>query len=266
MIADGDRRLHVLTDFDRTLTKAFVNGQSIPSLISVLRDRNFLTPDYPAKAHALYAKYHPMEIDPDLSQGERRQAMEEWWTQHLDLLIASGLRLDDIQRAMKAGHVQLRDGVKEFFALLARHSIPIVIMSSSAIGTDSIALFLTNEGALTDNVHIISNDFDWDEHGRAISYHRPVLHSLNKAEKLVSQFPFYGEIQSRPNVILIGDNEGDVDMVTGFQHAALVKIGFLNEGVERLLPTYQALFDIVITNDGSLDPVNELLHDIIGQR
>jgi len=32
---DGAKKLHILSDFDRTLTTAFVDGKSIPSLISI---------------------------------------------------------------------------------------------------------------------------------------------------------------------------------------------------------------------------------------
>ncbi|VAW11969.1 hypothetical protein MNBD_BACTEROID05-607, partial [hydrothermal vent metagenome] len=46
-IADGGaKKLHVLADFDRTLTTAFVDGERRPSIISVLRDGGYLTPDY----------------------------------------------------------------------------------------------------------------------------------------------------------------------------------------------------------------------------
>ena len=72
----GAERLHVLADFDRTLTTAFVEGKSVPSLISILRDENYLTPDYPQKAKELYAKYHPIEIDPKLSLKEKKKAMQ----------------------------------------------------------------------------------------------------------------------------------------------------------------------------------------------
>ncbi|MEW6063334.1 MAG: hypothetical protein AB1571_03120 [Nanoarchaeota archaeon] len=49
----GVSKLHVLADFDRTLTKAFVDGKEVPSLISVLRDGNYLTQDYAQKANGL---------------------------------------------------------------------------------------------------------------------------------------------------------------------------------------------------------------------
>ena len=60
----GPEKLHILTDFDRTLTKAFVNGQYVSSLISVLRSENYLTADYAPEAHRLYDQYHAIETDP----------------------------------------------------------------------------------------------------------------------------------------------------------------------------------------------------------
>jgi hypothetical protein len=36
----GFDSIHVITDFDRTLTKAFVNGERTPSIISQLYDGN----------------------------------------------------------------------------------------------------------------------------------------------------------------------------------------------------------------------------------
>ncbi|KKR21907.1 MAG: hypothetical protein UT48_C0002G0040 [Parcubacteria group bacterium GW2011_GWE2_39_37] len=38
MMADGVEKLQVVSDFDKTLTSCFVDGQKITSLISILRD------------------------------------------------------------------------------------------------------------------------------------------------------------------------------------------------------------------------------------
>lgn len=77
MTEDGAANLHVLADFDRTLTCAFVSGEEVPSAISVLRDGSYLTPDYAAKAQVLFNKYHPIEIDPKVSPEDKKKAMEE---------------------------------------------------------------------------------------------------------------------------------------------------------------------------------------------
>jgi hypothetical protein len=94
----GAEKIHVLADFDRTLTTAFVDGKSIPSLISVLRDGNYLTPDYAGKANALFEKYHAIEIDSKIPLFEKKKAMLEWWKTHFALLVECGLNKSDLEK------------------------------------------------------------------------------------------------------------------------------------------------------------------------
>ena len=66
-ILDGFVDLLVISDFDRTLTKSFVNGKMISSLLSILRNQNMLIEGYSEKAQTLFEKYHSIEIDDSLS-------------------------------------------------------------------------------------------------------------------------------------------------------------------------------------------------------
>ena len=59
----GIEKMQVISDFDKTLTKSIINGEKANSVISILRDENYLTPDYSARAKALFSTYHPFEID-----------------------------------------------------------------------------------------------------------------------------------------------------------------------------------------------------------
>lgn len=55
---DGIESLHVIADYDNTLTKSIVNGQITASLISILRDNEkYLGATYAQKAHAMYKHY-----------------------------------------------------------------------------------------------------------------------------------------------------------------------------------------------------------------
>ena len=85
----GKDKIHVISDFDRTLTKAFVNGKKTPSVIAILRNGNYLGEEYTKKANELANKYHPIEIDPNVPDDEKRKAMFDWWSEHFDLLIHS---------------------------------------------------------------------------------------------------------------------------------------------------------------------------------
>ena len=262
----GSRDLHILADFDRTMTKAFVNGESTPSLISILRDGNYLTPDYAERAQALYRKYHPMEIDPDIPLTDKKKAMEEWWLTHFDLLIESKLNKKDLQKIIDSGKVEFREGALDFLDFLRENGIPLVIMSSSGLGGDVIKMYLTKEGVMSGNIHIISNSYEWDAEGFATSIKKPIIHAMNKDETMIKDFPAIFEIiENRKNVILLGDSLGDVGMIEGFEYNALIKIGFLNEAVESNLEAYKKNYDVLLLNDSPMDYVNTLLKDIMNK-
>ena len=65
IVDGGFEELHVVADFDRTLTKAFVNGEKTPSVISELRRKHYISEHYSKKATELAEFYHPIEIDPE---------------------------------------------------------------------------------------------------------------------------------------------------------------------------------------------------------
>jgi 5'-nucleotidase len=83
----GFKKLHILSDFDRTLTKSFVEGIKVPSLISILRDYDYLCPEYVRESKELFEKYHPIEKDPNISPEDKKKAMYDWWTNHFRILI-----------------------------------------------------------------------------------------------------------------------------------------------------------------------------------
>ena len=259
---DGAAKLHILADFDRTMTYAFVNGKNVPSMISILRDENYLSSDYAKEAHRLFSKYHPIEIDPKISKTAKKRAMKEWWMSHFDLLIESGLNKKDIASAITSDMIKLRDGFKEFASKLRDSNIPLIIMSSSGLGGNAIEMYLQRHSLLFDNIRIVSNKFEWDSSGNAKAVIKPIIHTLNKDETVLKKFPFYQEISDRKNVILLGDSLDDVGMIEGFDFSNLIKIAFINRKTEEFLEAYRDRYDILILEDGPLDFVNQLLKEI----
>jgi 5'-nucleotidase len=261
----GAEKIHVLADFDRTLTKAHDNGIFVPSLTSILRDGNYLTQDYAPRAQALFDRYHKIETDPSVPFDEKKKAMREWWKLHFNLLIESGLKYEDLEKIVDSGRIKLRDGCSEFFVFLEKHGIPLIIMSSSGAGREGISIFLKKAGKLTANIHIISNEFEWSQKGRALKVKEPIIYGMNKDETLTRDFPgAYAAVRGRENVILLGDGVSDVGMIKGFDFDHLIKIGFLNERIQENLASFKDSFDVVILNDGPMDCVNGLLGELFG--
>ena len=262
IVKQGKEKVHVIADFDRTLTRAFVRGRRVTSLISVLRDYNYLTEEYTKRANALRDKYYSIELA-DIPLREKKKAMHEWWTEHFRLLVESKLNKKDLEMVVKSEKVKLRKGALSFFDFLYKQKIPLVILSSAGLGGDSIAMFLENEKRLYGNIHIISNSFKWDKNGYAVGVEKPIIHRMNKDEIPVKDFPVYKIIRNRKNVILLGDSLSDIEMVKGFDYEKIIKIGFLNESIRENLKSYKEDYDVVILNDGSMDYVNKLMREII---
>lgn len=264
MTKEGFEKIHILSDFDRTLTRAFVNGEKIPLLISILRDGKYLSPDYSKKARALFDKYHPIEINLNMPLSEKKKAMRQWWSRHNNLLIKSGLNKKDIKKVIQSEKIVLRKGALEFFNILHNHNIPVIIMSSNGLGKDSISLYLKNYKILRDNIRIISNQLIWDKNGNMLDFKKPIIHGANKDETIIKNFPnIYKKIKNKKNVILLGDNLDDIGMIEGFDYCHLIKMGFLNEKIEENLEAYKKNYDVILLNDPPIFYVNNLLNKII---
>lgn len=244
------KNLHILADFDRTLTKAFSSWKKRPSLISVLRSERYLSEEYSRKAYELFDYYNPIEQDPKIDLNTKKQEMTTWWNKHLALLVESGLHKRDIQNVIDSKLIELREWVKIFLKFLSENNIPLIIISANWLWTDSIKIYLEKEWFLTPNIKIISNEFVWDNEWNAIDYDKRVIHVFNKDETVIHEFPeIYLQIKERKNVILLWDSIGDVGMIEGFDYDNLLKIWFLNDEKEELLEIYKKNYDIIFTND-----------------
>lgn len=266
---DWLQKLHVLADFDRTLTKAFSGWKLRPSLISVLRSEWHLWEEYSKKAYELYDYYNPIEINPNIPLEEKKVEMTTWWNKHLDLLVASKLHKNDIEEIISSWVVEFRAWIKKFLKFLSENNIPLIIISANWLGTDSIKMFFEREWVLTPNVKIISNEFNWDKNWNASGYDKRVIHVFNKDETVLKDFlEIHNLIENRKNVILLWDSLWDPGMIEWFEYDNLLKIGFLNEIPHpdplltgeggNMLEHYKKHYDIVLTGDNDWEFINNL--------
>lgn len=260
--AGGAKKIHILSDFDRTLTTAYVNGKLVSSLIFLL-DKNYLTPEYHRQYKELYDKYFPIEINTKISLEEKKEKMTEWWRAVFDLLIKSRLNKKDLEKLVQSQNVKFRDGFDQFTDFLRDNNVPLIIMSATGLGGDTISMYLEKAGKLSQNIYIVANSFIWDKDGYAIAVKEPIIHVANKEEITVRNLPVFSIIKERRNVLLMGDTVEDIGMIEGFDYENLIKIGFLNEKVAENLEAYKNCYDVVILNDAGLEYVNQLLKEII---
>lgn len=108
-------------------------------------------------------------------------------------------------------------------------------------------------------MHILSNTFAFDEEGRATGYKGEIIHTMNKSMIHITDPKYQHMIADRKNVLLLGDSLNDADMANSIHTSTTIKVGFLNEHKEKKLEQYMSVYDIVITDDGSLEYVVALL-------
>lgn len=253
---------HVIADFDRTLTKAFAEWKPTVSLITRLQN-GFFPPEYAEQSNALFDTYHPIEIDPNLSRDQKKAAMVKRWDKQFTLMLSYGLTRKIIEDAMNSEETNFRNWCGELFDLLKDHHIPLLILSASGLGYDSIYYCLKHENKLYDNIDIISNDFVRDEHGNAIGVREPIIHAFNKDETVVKQFPIYEDIKKRKNILLLGDGIGDTKMADGFDYQNIIKIWFLNNDTPQNREEFSKVFDLIILDDGDMEEVNKIIKLIV---
>jgi cytosolic 5'-nucleotidase 3 len=259
----GSDKIHVLADFDRTFTTAFVNSEKISSVIAILRKDNILNDVYTKRTEELFEQYHPIEINQDLPMAEKKEKMAEWWDLHNQELLKHGLTQKHLDIVAQSPKLKLRQGLAEFLTLLNNNRIPVVIMSASGLGEYVINKLLEKDKLNFYNISIISNTPVFDKQGNLTGFKQPIIHVFNKDETMLKDFPAYEQVKNRKNVILLGDNIEDIGMVEGFAYDNLLKIGFLNDKVAENLEAYKKNFDIILTNDTDMSYINDLLKQII---
>jgi 5'-nucleotidase len=257
----GFGNMHVVADFDKTLTTAFFHGEKRQSLVELIRKYKYLPDGYVKQAYALFDRFHPYENNPSLSPEERSLKMEEWWSTHVKVMGEYGLNREIVSRIVREQPLNARPGLRKFLDNLNARQIPLLIFSASV--TDLIEGLLVKEQLWRNNIHVFSNRFAYDSTGQVTGYEGKIIHSLNKGEHALEGMPYFQSIRGRSNVLLLGDSLDDVDMVNGFGYDTVLKIGFLNDKAEELLPHFRERFDAVILDDGPMDFVNELLSQML---
>ena len=63
----------------------------------------------------LYLKYRPMEVDPELTLEEKKQAMRDWFSENLTLFSSLGLTDSDFRSIAAKSQMACRHGMAELF-------------------------------------------------------------------------------------------------------------------------------------------------------
>ncbi|XP_077357848.1 7-methylguanosine phosphate-specific 5'-nucleotidase-like isoform X2 [Festucalex cinctus] len=259
----GTASLHVISDFDMTLTRFAHNGKRVPTSHNILANRLLVDEECGKKMRELLNTYYPIEIDASRTVEEKLPFMVEWWTKVHNLLVEQKIRKEllaaAVRESTKSVTSMLRDGYKAFFDQLARGDVPLLIFSGG-VG-DVLEEVIRQHGVFHPNVHVIANYMDFDHAGVLRAFKGDLIHTFNKRESALSHVARFPELQARRSVLLLGDSLGDLNMAAGVpEPRRLLTVGFLNDQVDARRESYVNAFDIVVlAQDDSMDVPNAVL-------
>jgi 5'-nucleotidase len=247
----------ILTDFDRTLTAAYRHGSPGTALISQVYSQDILPAKYKAESEALFEKYYPMEMNPNLDEATKTKAMEEWWEKCFEIFVRAQLKQTEVRYAMEKTDVWLRAKCPQLLKLTHEENIPVIILSANGLGWRSIKMFLENKELDFPNIKIISNRLVWDDNNVMVGFMKPIIHTTNKHFSLIPE-RIRADLAAKKWCLLLGDTLEDVNMASGLPEGIdLLKVGFYNQKTDEALSAYQGRYDVLILGDGTMDWVVE---------
>jgi len=145
---EGTNKIQVISDFNKTFTL-----KNSTTSFSVLRKRNYLTPEYREESQAMFDKYNPIETgEIKVSQDEINKAMGQWWREHIELLIKHNIDMTVIKDIVwHKKFLSFKRGADVFLEILKEKKIPITFFSAG-LG-DIIEEFLISQDVLKKNIH-----------------------------------------------------------------------------------------------------------------
>lgn len=209
---DGIGQIHLVIDFDRTLTVGRNAQNEDITTWQILKEH--LPQAALNRYYRLFNTYRPLEI-------EGRLSLEDavaWWEQVLKLFVEHRINLVDVEGDFLT-KVSIRPHAKELFDFCEAENVPAVILSAGI--KDVIDLWAKTyqvKPPLVLSTRLVVNSagdiLGWEENS--------LIHTLNKKEMGHSELMKLR--QQRPNIILIGDSMEDADMVDGNENVLRIRI------------------------------------------
>ncbi|XP_026479200.1 7-methylguanosine phosphate-specific 5'-nucleotidase-like [Ctenocephalides felis] len=227
---DGAKHLHVITDYDFTITKHTLdNGEPTPSSFELFKNCPSVPEDYRTMTHKFKKIYKKAELDTSLPKQLREKYMRDWWTKASNITKGFPFHEQELLDMAERYKYSLRDNVEDMFKTLHDRMIPCLIFSAG----------------LGNTVHAMLK----------------LIHATNKNESLLKNTEHYKLLEGRANVILMGDTLTDIEMAEGMKHNNVLKIGFIPNAIAKEnLCEFVKAYDIILVDHSSMKVPNAILY------
>jgi HAD superfamily phosphoserine phosphatase-like hydrolase len=245
----GSAGMHVIFDFDRTLTVKRPGSDDEVTTWHILQEH--LPEPGRRQYQKLFKKYRALEQSGDMTS----QDAITWWSSILDLFVEHSIDLSVVEDDF-LNRASIRPGAADLFKLCADNGIPAVILSA---GIREVIDIWCRKYNIQPSL-VISTALVLDDNNKVIGWQKETLvHVLNKSE---ANHPELLDIRSRrPHTLVVGDGLDDAAMASGEQ--GIMRIRVLDPRADELDSTAEQRktlerFDALIRS-GSLQPLHELL-------
>lgn len=255
LTGDGSGKLHLITDFDRTLT---IEKNKTNEDITTWHILNNHLPAAGQKRYRIFFnKYRPLEKENKLTVKDARV----WWESTLQLFADYKVNLFDVENDFMK-KIAIRPYSKKLFDFCGRKHIPTVILSAGI--KDVIDLWAKNFTIKSSLV--LSTRLNIDPGGTITGWVKnSLVHTLNKKE--IGHPELVRIRRDRPNVILIGDALEDADMAQSTDRVLKIRINHPRKdnltAARTFLKNTSGKFDLV-AKTGTLSSVVKLVGLITG--
>ena len=225
---------YVLSDFDRTLTKAnSISGWRALYYSGLLGD------DFTRRYDEIHDK--------------NNETWEYRFKAYIDLLHEKNLDDELIKEAVRKTNLELRDDAKEFLQKMNNYNIPVIIIS--CILKNVIKEYLEFNKCYYDNIYIYSNNYAINGKGEKDIY-QVTPHNKNQ---ITFSKKLNNIIATKDYSLLFGDIVDDVNMVSKDRLDKTITVGFLDKKIEENLEKYRTTFDIVLTDNASFKEIEDII-------
>eukprot|EP01059_Diplonema_ambulator_P031283 TRINITY_DN5691_c0_g1_i1.p1 TRINITY_DN5691_c0_g1~~TRINITY_DN5691_c0_g1_i1.p1 ORF type:complete len:298 (+),score=56.81 TRINITY_DN5691_c0_g1_i1:61-894(+) len=247
-VKEDKRKLCIVSDFDRTLTR----GASTECHILVARSQvlsDCFRDDMKELDEASFLK---PEERPSHLMGV------EWWRQYNRILKKHEITDRHIKEAVVAHEEELmRPGVSDFHETCHVHNIPFVVISAGI--TNVVRWTFTKEHSHLPLPHIISNTLD--DSSTSHPHDHPIT-SSTKHEAFFHAPDISSVVETADVTIVLGDRPADIHVLESHPRAdhdvhRVLKIGIINDYSK--LDLFKDAFDIVL--DGHSPDAFRYIHD-----
>lgn len=265
------KKLAFVTDFDFTVSKKYnyqknlLLGSSYKFFDESLIGGN--QEEFLKIQNELCNQYIKYETDTSFDIKIREKKMKEFYVKSLDLYIKPNFTRDSIRKMLEKlkDKFELRKYTKEFFDILIKLEIPIIIVSG---GVQQVIIDLLKK-IMPDfqlyckqkKIVIISNELFFDKEKGCIGHSNDVIYTFNKSSFVKTVInAYFPDIE---NIIIMGDHLNDYDSVKDLNLTQdnIIGFGFVNikpeligketkkEEIQNTINDFKQVYDVNFIGD-----------------